>query len=298
MAANDIEAVTGGAANGANAYSLMQTPADKSLVGGNISKAARSLLRAHFMSVGRPLNKLLPRGEAFSGGQLQDIVREFHLTRDQVSRQLQNYKEEKYQHTQINIILGSSDLGQRKHDSLSMSTLDFVMETLKKISNPCPHPVDSADFNNYSSLIHEFPPAIGTYLRLLVVSPENWCISLLDSLVDFWIDAMAEIFPQTLAGIPNAQSGFDRWKQSYMKTFIDNFVAEYDSTSLTQTITKITFGHLGGFLHTSLFMAWSHLVCDHEKLSVELPYDCLVGFLQDLSFTTVLDGQSTKPPRH
>ncbi len=89
---------------------------------------------------------------------------------------------------------------------------------------------------------------------------------------------MAEIFPQTSAGIPNAQSGFNRQKQSYMETCIDNFVAKYDSTSLTQTITKITFEHLGGFLHTSLFMAWSHLVCGYGKPSVELPSDCLVGY--------------------
>jgi hypothetical protein len=183
MSANDIGVDTGGADNGANAYSLAQTPADKSSVGGNITKAARSLLRTHFMSVNWPLNKMLPRGEAFSGGQLGDIVRKFHLTRDQVSRLLQNYKKEKYQHTQINIILGSSDLQQRMHDSLFMSTLDFVTETLKKIGNP--QPVDGADFNNYSSSINEFPPAISTYLRLLVISPENWCISLLVSLVDF-----------------------------------------------------------------------------------------------------------------
>jgi hypothetical protein len=173
-------------------------------------------------------------------------VREFHLTQDQFSQQLQNYKKEKYQHTQINIILGSSDLGQRMHDSLSTSTFDFVTETLKQIDNP--QPVDGAVFNNHSSSIKEFPPTVSTYLRLLGVSPENWCISLLVSLVDFWIDAMAEISPQTSAGIPNDQLGFNRQKQSYMETFIDNFVAKYDSTSLTQTITKITFGHLGGFL--------------------------------------------------
>ncbi len=39
------------------------------------------------------------------------------LTRDQVSWQLQNYKKEKYQHTQINIILGLSDPQQRMHGS-------------------------------------------------------------------------------------------------------------------------------------------------------------------------------------
>ncbi len=229
MAANDIGVDTGGAANGANTNLPMQTPTDKLSVGGNITKAATSLLCTHFMSVNWPLNKLLPRGEAFSDGQLGDIVREFHLTRDQVSRQLQNYKKEKYQHTQINIILGSSDLVQRMHDSLSMSTLEFMTETLKQNINP--QPVYRADFNNYSSSINEFPPA---YLRLLVISPENGCVGFLVSLIDFWIDAMAEMFPQTSAGIPNAQLELNRQKQINMDTFIDIFVAEYDSSSLIE----------------------------------------------------------------
>jgi hypothetical protein len=151
------------------------------------------------------------------------------------------------------------------------------METLKQIGNP--QPKDGSDVNNYSSSINEFPPAICTYLRLLVVSPENWCISLLFSLiVDFWIDAIAQISPRSSAGIPYAQLDFNRWKQSYMETFINNFVAKYDSASLTKTIAKITFGHICGFLHTSLFMAWLHLVCNRKKPSVELPSDCLVGY--------------------
>jgi hypothetical protein len=65
-----------------------------------------------------------------------------------------------------------------------------------------------------------------------------------------------------------------------METFIDNFVAKYNSTSLTQTITKIIFGHLGGFLHTSLFMAWLHLVCNRKRPSIKLPSDCLVGYFE------------------
>jgi hypothetical protein len=64
MVANDIGAVTGGAADGANANLQMQIPTDKLSVIGNITKAARSLLRAHFMSVNWQLNKLLLGGPA------------------------------------------------------------------------------------------------------------------------------------------------------------------------------------------------------------------------------------------
>jgi hypothetical protein len=57
-----------------------------------ISHAAKLSLRAYFERVGWPLNKVLPRGEAFYSGDLGMIVREHCLIKMQVSRQLLNYK--------------------------------------------------------------------------------------------------------------------------------------------------------------------------------------------------------------
>ena len=61
---------------------------------------------------------------------------------------------------------------------------------------------------------------------MLADSPANSCVALLVSLVDFWIDGMAEIFPKTSAGIPNAQIDFEQRKDSNMHTFIDSFVGK------------------------------------------------------------------------
>ncbi len=55
-----------------------------------ISHAAKLSLRAYFERVGWPLNKVLPRGEAFSSGDLGMIVREHCLIKTQVSQQLLN----------------------------------------------------------------------------------------------------------------------------------------------------------------------------------------------------------------
>ena len=75
-------------------------------------------------------------GEAFNNGPLGDIMKKYNLVWTQVTRQLKNYKNKKYQHTQINIIMGSSDLTQIMHDGLSMSLLEFVSQMLKRICNP------------------------------------------------------------------------------------------------------------------------------------------------------------------
>ena len=58
------------------------------------SHAAKSSLLAYFQRVNWPLNNVLPRGKAFFGGEIGNIVKEFGLSKAQVSRQLLNYKRE------------------------------------------------------------------------------------------------------------------------------------------------------------------------------------------------------------
>lgn len=68
---------------------------------------------------------------------------------------------------------------------------------------------------------------------------------------------MAMQFPKTAAGIPNAQLEFEKSKELNMHSFIDNFMKEYDASGLLENdITKLMLGHLGKFLHLSLYMAW------------------------------------------
>jgi hypothetical protein len=60
--------------------------------------------------------------------------------------------------------------------------------------------------------------------------------------------------------------------------FTMEFMLEYNSAGLPpEVISKVIFEHLGGFLYNIIFMAWTHLVCNHEKPLVEFPVDCLVS---------------------
>ena len=85
-----------------------------------ITAAAKSALFKHFKDKQWKINILLPKGNAFPGSiELVEIVNKFNLKRDQVARQLRNYKNELIGHTQVNILLGADDLRQRMRDSLS-----------------------------------------------------------------------------------------------------------------------------------------------------------------------------------
>ena len=89
---------------------------------------------------------------------------------------------------------------------------------------------------------------------------------------------MAEKFPKTSAGVPNAQLNFEKPKEMKMRAFVADFMKEYDSTGLPSAgVSSITFGRLGAFLHLALFMAWSDVICNNEKPPIDFPVDCLVG---------------------
>lgn len=136
----------------------------------SITTAAKSALR-NFIKADWSRNRLLPKGNDFNTSAVGGIAREFHLQRDQVARQLLNYKKERFEHTQVTVIMNPCDLGQRMSDSLSMDAPEFVSRTLQRICHPKPE--YGADFNNYSSAINMLSSVVHTYLSLLASSPEN-----------------------------------------------------------------------------------------------------------------------------
>jgi hypothetical protein len=86
------------------------------------------------------------------------------------------------------------------------------------------------------------------------------------------------VFPRTAAGIEHAQIDFDRARESKLKSFIADFMEEYDASGLPHAkVSRIAFGHLGRFLHHVMYMVWLHSVCNHDKPQVEFLDDCLVG---------------------
>ena len=242
-----------------------------------ISNAAKSSLRAYFEGVRWPLNKALPKGAEFLNGPLGDITRQYLLVRTQVARQLLNYKKEKFLNTQVSILLNPSDLDERIREGMAMSAHKFVSSTLLRICDPDPSSYGS-DFSNLCVVMKSLPSTARTYVRLIANSPDDVCFCLLVDVVENWIQSMAERFPRTAAGVPDAQLDFERAKEMKMRAFVADFMKEYETTGLPPAdISCITFGRLGAFLHLALFQAWSDAICDNEKPPIEFPVDCLVG---------------------
>jgi hypothetical protein len=107
--------------------------------------------------------------------------------------------------------MGLSDFKKMLRDGLSMSTLGFVAQTLHQMCNP--QPEYGSDFNNLLKAIHNYPPKACAYLSLLVRSPENTCFGLLVGLIEYWTIVMAESFPNTAAGLWNAELEFVKRKK-------------------------------------------------------------------------------------
>jgi hypothetical protein len=176
----------------------------------------------------------------------------------------------------VAVILSSTDLEERIRGGMSMSSTAFVTQTLGQICSPG-DPSYGSDFNNLCAALNAQPIEARTFVKLLAGSPAVNCSMLLVDVVEHWIHKLSEAFPRTAAGIEHAQIDFDRAGESKLKSFVANFMEEYDGSGLPRAeVSRIGFGHLGRFLHHVMFMVWSHSVCDHNKPPVEFPDDCLM----------------------
>ncbi len=98
-----------------------------------ISPTAKSLLRAYFVSINWPLNKVLPKGGELLSSGLGIIMRDHGLVKTQVLCQLLNYKKEMFGFQQVAIFLSASsilELEQTVCKVMSMTTPEFVTQTL------------------------------------------------------------------------------------------------------------------------------------------------------------------------
>ena len=95
-----------------------------------ITEAAKKLIREHFISVNWTRNKGLPKGKGAYAGNLQKIVDQFGLNRDQVRRQLNNYKKAKFVNSTIQLSLDADGIREKINEGILMTHSDFV--NLKK----------------------------------------------------------------------------------------------------------------------------------------------------------------------
>ncbi len=148
---------------------------------------------------------------------------------------------------------------------MAMSKPRFVSSTLLRICDPEPSSY-GLDFSNLCVVMNSLPSTAHTYIPLLASSPDDACFCLLVGVVENWIQDMAERFPKTAAGVPNAQLDFKRANELKMCAFIADFMKEYNSTSLPPAdVCSITFERLGTFLHLALFHAWSDAICNNKN---------------------------------
>jgi hypothetical protein len=102
---------------------------------------------------------------------------------------------------------------------------EFVSSILLKICNPDPSSYGS-DFSNLCAVMKSLLSTAYTYVRLVANSLDNDCFCLLVGVVESWIHDMSEIFPKTSAGVPIAHLEFERMKETKMRAFADEFIAE------------------------------------------------------------------------
>jgi hypothetical protein len=248
---------------------------------------------AYFEEADWPLNKALPRGAEFSCGPLGDIVRQYRLEKSQVARQLLNYKKRRYLNTQVSILLNQSNLYERIHEGMAMSTPRFVSSSLLRICDLEPSSY-SSDFSNLCVVINSLPSTARTYVRLLASSPDDACFCLFVGVVENWIQDMAEKFPKTAAGVPNAQLYFKREKELKMRAFIADFTEEYNLAGLPPAdVCSITFGRLGAFLHLALLMHGQMQYATTRSRSSNSRWIVLLEGMSCLSYIKLLDGRLT-----
>ena len=229
------------------------------------------------MSLNWPLNKELPKG-AYSSD-LQNIVDSHGLQkREQLSRQLRNYKSEKYGLSQIKLLLKEGELEEMIRNGLSMTSSAFVADTLSKVLS---RSSSSTDFNNFSRVLDAegFPSQMASsLLKLTASSPKSKCHELLNELIDGWIQHATKVFPRTMTGLSKAELSFQNGKIAQKRSFIKEWMKQYESVGLRDEImSRVQFGCLGAFLHNILFMNWAYCGVDCDRPAVAFPEKCLVG---------------------
>jgi hypothetical protein len=93
-------------------------------------------------------------------------------------------------------------------------------------------PSYGSDFNNLCAALDAQPILARTFVKLLAGSLDDNCSMLLVDVVEHWIPKLSEAFPRTAAGIEHAQIDFGRARESKLKSFIADFMEEYDASGL------------------------------------------------------------------
>ena len=242
-----------------------------------ITAAGKKALRDYFVRMNWPLNRKLPRGENYRSGELGTIAAKHELGRAQVARQLCNYKNERYDNSQIKILLEADELAEKLREGLSMTSIDFVTTCMDRIINEEGAIASSADSANFATFINDFGPEATILVKRLLVSPEDPLCQLLSGLIDDWVVLAAEKFPKTAAGLPDAEVEYQRSRLAKKNVFAIEWMKHHTSLRAEQNIEWKSFHDLSNFLYNFIYLDWIHSAIDNKRPPVSYPEECLVG---------------------
>ncbi|KAL9184799.1 hypothetical protein ACHAXT_002576 [Thalassiosira profunda] len=238
-----------------------------------ITKEAKAALYAHFTRIKWPRNKQMPKVNTDSG--LDAIITRFGLERKQASRQLRNWKGERYDNSQVKIILNPEDIEATINDSISMSVPKFVTQTLDDIYEKR-GVKGSAD----ATLFHrDLQEGDAPTLQFIRDHPAHGCNALLVEYMRKLNRLAGELFPKGAAELAKVELQFLRGANEAKRGLVEQWKGLHSSIALpdAQRLSPSAFGYFGVWLFNCMFAVWQLLLVEDEKADIEIPTANLVG---------------------
>lgn len=238
-----------------------------------ITAAAKAALKAFFTDKNWPLNKCLPRGKL--EGELATITAKFGLEKSQLSRQLANYKKERFGHSTITLTHTTEAIRETLTSGIASTFKEFVSSTLVSLAKPTAE--QSTDFRNFANVLNSLPDSAREFVKLVSGSPSGDHHILLTSQVKGFIEIAADEFPRTLAKLSGSEMNFITRVRARQGEFIRNWEnAEPKKTGMS----AVQFKALGSFLFNAIKLQWMYSAANSGKPEISIPGpddDTLVG---------------------
>lgn len=272
------------ASSPSNSYTSL-TPADADKVPPNkkvkatskrITNEAKKELFDLFMGPPKfPRNANLPR--VGTNKALDLIISKYALTRDKAARQLRNFKEQEYCHSEITMLVSPDQIRDAINESLSLPIPEFVNSVLQNIVD-CDEAASNSESIIFWRVIHDMKEGELKTVQYLAKNPEHKGVSILAELVHGFTNIAAEVFPNAAAQLPSSELDFlkKRLKQSDT-VFAPRWLEIQSLLPTANELSSLEFGFLGMHLEACLFFEWSNASVDTDRPAIEFPAENLVS---------------------
>ena len=241
-----------------------------------ITAAAKAELFRHFTTVGYKRNTRMPKNNADKS--LDVVIEKFGLKRDQVSRQLRNWKGINFENSQVKMIINPEDIEDSVYQGLSEDSLEaWVTCVLGDIV--ARRDVDgSIDATNYLHSIHDQNSAQLFAVKFVHKNSLHACNSLLVSYFKKLTSLAGELFPQSASRVGGQELEFLARDRMLKKEIVAKWKGEHHTVDipLNMNLTADGFASVGLFLCWCIYFLWSRLFVDEQRPQIQIPADTLV----------------------